>query len=445
MSNKNLLLISIAILTMALLAACGEPLPPNAAPAPPATQEQVAVETNDSVNLRFTIWSGNEAHLAMLNGFAEAYRQAHPEVTIQFDVIPFGDYIEKVTVQLAGSNPPDAGWVAESSAPTFINAGVLADLAPALNQNADYNYGDLSESALQLWQSGGTLYGVPFSTSPYLVLYNQDLFDAAGVETPHQLLDEGKWTWTALAEAAKRITDASPPGVYGFESLDAGVYTNRVWHTLIPIIRAYGSDAWNVAGTECTLNSAGSLAAVQLYHDMVFVDGSAVPPGEQADFYSGQSAITIAQLSRVARLEDAPFQWGIVPLPAGPAGASPVIGQAAITVFNASQHKDVAIDFVAFMTNKENVATMAQFFPPARLSVLESQAFLEANPLVDAESMEQSVVASIQSGSVLPTHVEYPKIDLTARVQFENLWLPEADVEAVLTDICQSIEPFLGG
>ncbi len=439
MSKKNLLLILVGVVIMALLIACGTS--PEPTPTPPPTVEQAP--ESDEVNLRFTVWTGSEAHLLMLNNIADAYRESHPNVAVQFDTIPFGDYIGKVTIQLAGTTPPDIGWVAESSAPAFIDTGVLADLGPSLKQNPDYDFADLSESSLQLWSDGGALYGVPFSTSPYLVLYNRDLFKEAGIETPDELLAKDEWTWAALAQSAKAIAEASPPGTYGFESLDAGVYSNRVWHTLVPIIRAYGGQAWNDEGTECLLNSPEAVAAVQLYHDMVFVDGSAVPPGEQGDFYSGQAGMTIAQLSRVSRLEDAPFEWGIVPLPSGPDGRASVIGQAAIVVFNTSRYRDVAIDFLSFMTNKENVTRMAEFFPPIRDSVLESEAFLNANPLVDPDSMEQAVVMGIREGKVLPNHIEYPKIDMTARVQFESLWVTEADVEAVLTDICDSIAPLL--
>jgi multiple sugar transport system substrate-binding protein len=445
MTKKHLLFILVGSIMIFLVAACGGAAQPNAAAAPPPVSEQVS-QTNDGlINLRFTIWSGNEAHLAMLNGFAEAFRQTHPNVTVQFDTIPPGDYTDKLVIQLAGSNPPDAGWVQGDSAPAFISAGVLADLGPALRQDLDYDFADLSASAMEPWQQGEAVYSIPFSTSPFLILYNRDLFEAAEAETPAEMIAKDEWTWEALAETAKLIADGTLPGIYGFESLDAAVYSTRFWNNLVPIMRAYGGDSWNAEGTICLLNSPESVAAIQLYHDMVFVDGSAVPPGEQGDFYSGQSAMTMAQLSRVARLKDAPFQWGVAPLPSGPVGQRPVIGQAAISVFNAGPNNDIAIEFVTFMTNKENVTRMAEFFPPARNSVLESKEFLEANPLVDPESMQLAVVSAIQNGTVLSSHAEFPNIDLIARVQLESLWVPSADVEAVMTDLCTTLDPFLGG
>jgi len=410
---------------------------------PAANPVQAGPESgSEPVNLRFTVWTGSEAHLAMLNEIAEAYRQTQPNVSVEFITIPFGDYVSKVTIQSAGGNSPDAGWIVESSAPTFVEAGLLADLGPSLKQDAAYDFADLAEPALQLWVREEAVYGIPFSTSPFIILYNRDLFEGAGLETPNELLARGEWSWEALADAARIIAANTPDGVYGFESKDAGVYGEQVWHTLVPLIRAYGGDAWD-AGGRCLLDAPEAVEAVQLYHDMAFVDRSAVGPGENGDFYSGQAGMTIGQLSRVSKLVDAAFDWGVAPLPGGPAGEAPVIGQAAIVVFDSSQHKELAIDFVAFMTNKENVVRMAEFFPPARISVLESDALLEANPLIDPASMERSVIAAIKRGTVLSSHVEFPKISLAASAQFDHLWVPEVDVQAVLSGVCQAITPFL--
>ncbi len=406
-----------------------------------ATPEPAPDMSSEPVTLRFTVWTGSEAHLNMLNGIAEAYQEMHPNVTVQFDTIPFTDYTSKVTLQLAGSNPPDAGWLLETSAPTFVNSGVLADLKPALD-NPDYDYADLSEPAMKLWVKDEKVLGVPFSTSPFIVLFNRDLFETAGVPSPDELLANGEWTWEKFAEVAQAISEATPTGVYGYDTMDGQGYESRPWHTLVPIIRGYGGDAWDEAGTTCLMNSPEAVEAVQLYHDMVFDTKGAVPPGEQADFYSGSAGMTFGQISRVSKLADADFEWGIAPLPSGPAGETPVIGQAAVVAFNASPNKAVAADFLAFMTNKENTATMAQFFPPIRASVLESDTLVEANPAIAPEQM-QYVVDSIKSGTVLPSHVEFSKIDLAARAEFDNLWSPNADVEATLNAICETISPFM--
>jgi multiple sugar transport system substrate-binding protein len=394
--------------------------------------------------LRFTIWSGNQAHLDMLSGFAESFGETHPGVNVQLDVIPFADYVQKVTLQLAGGNPPDIGWLAEAAAPTFVEAGVLADLSGAVQGDAEYGFPDFSEPTLGLWVSGYGLYGIPFSNSPFIVYYNADIFEAAGMPDPGELAERGEWTWERFREVAKATADATPPGVYGFETVDGGGFGPLVWNSITPLLRAYGGDAWDEAGRECLLDSPESVRATTLFHDMVFVDGSVVPPGEQADFFSGRSAMTITQLSRAAKLVDADFDWGIAPLPAGPAGEVAIVGQAALVVFNNAPNRELAIEFAKHMTTRENVATMAQFFPPARISVLESDAFLTSNAIVSPDAM-RIIANGIARGSVVPSHPNFPQIDATARPIFDSLWRPGANVEAVLGQVCAAISPLLSG
>lgn len=397
--------------------------------------------TQGERTLRFTIWSGNQAHLDMLNRFAEAFKDEYPSVNVQLDVIPFGEYIQKVTLQLAGGNPPDLGWIAEAAAPTFIEAGVLAELSDVLKADPEYDFADFSEPALKLWVRGDEIYGVPFSTSPLITFYNRDMFEAAGVANPAELVQRGEWTWERFREIARRVTEMTPAGTYGFETGTEG-YGAHLWGTITPMLRAYGADAWNTAGTECLLNSPEAVQAMEMYHGLIFEDRAAVPPGEQADFFTGRSAMTMTQLSRTALLVDASFEWGIAPLPKGPAGDVALVGQAALVVFQNAQNRDLAKAFVKFMTSRDNVVTMAEFFPPVRLSVLASEAFLTSNPLVPPEEMA-IIGDSIARGSAIPSHRNFPQIDATARPIFDNMWRADADVAAVLNQVCNAIAPLL--
>ncbi|TPN31687.1 extracellular solute-binding protein [Mesorhizobium sp. B1-1-6] len=176
---------------------------------------------------------------------------------------------------------------------------------------------------------------------------------------------------SAFVEPAKKVTEANP-GKWGFEFKDGEGYASRMTHALLPPVRAYGGDLW--ANGQCGLDKPEAVAAIKQLHDMVFKDKSIVPPGEQGDYFSGNSAMTVNQISRASKMPEAGFKWGIAPLPSGPAGEAPVIGQAALTVFASGKNKELAAQLVADMTSKDNVAVMAQFFPPARKSVLESDA-----------------------------------------------------------------------
>jgi multiple sugar transport system substrate-binding protein len=391
-----------------------------------------------AAELRFTIWTGNEAHLKMLSGFAESFKAKRPDVTVKYETIPPGDYTQKLTFQLAGGNPPDAGWLMEDAAPTFAAAGVLHDLGPTLNKAAGYDFADFSKPALGLWTAGDKVYGVPFSTSPFVIFYNKEMFDKAGLEDPNALAAKGEWNMATFQEVARKLKEAN--GKWGFEFKDGQGYDTRIMHALMPPIRAAGGDVW--ANKQCGFDAPESVAAVKQLHDMVYKDKSIVPPGEQGDYFSGGAAMTINQISRASLMAKAGFKWGIAPLPTGAGGESPVIGQAGIVVFAAGKQKELAAEFVAHMTTKENVAAAAQFFPPARGSVLASPAFINSNNLIPPEQMKV-VADAIGKGKVLPAHEKSPQILAAMKPRVDALWRANADVEASLKAVCTAIKPLL--
>ncbi|RVV97744.1 sugar ABC transporter substrate-binding protein [Mesobaculum littorinae] len=385
--------------------------------------------------LRFTVWTGNDAHLAMLNGIAEGFRESHPDVTVRFETIPAGDYTQKLTFQIAGGNPPDLGWMFEDSIPAFIAAGVVEDIGPALRETEGYDLDDFSGPAMDLWSDGDAVYGIPFSTSPFMVFYNKEMFEAAGLKDPLAMAEAGEWTMEAFRDAALKLTEAND--AWGFEFKDGEGYDSRIMHAIMPPIRAYGGHAWQDG--ECGFDDPEAVEAVTMLHGMIFEDQSIVPPGEQGDFFSGSAAMTVNQISRASKMPEAGFEWGIAPLPTGPAGAAPIIGQAGISVFAQGDKKELATEFAAFMTNAENVAVMAQFFPPARASVLDSDAFIDANELIPAEQMAY-VSDAIKQGSVLPSHENAPKILAAMKPRFDALFRADADVPATLAAVCAAIQ-----
>jgi multiple sugar transport system substrate-binding protein len=127
---------------------------------------------------------------------------------------------------------------------------------------------------------------------------------------------------------------------------------------------------------------------------------------------------------------------------AGPAGEAPVIGQAALTVFESGKNKELAAQLVAEMTTKENVATMSQFFPPARKSVLDSDAFVNSNKLIPPEQMK-NVASAIANGRVHPSHEKVPQIFAAMAPKVDALWKPDANVEEALKGVCAAIQPLL--
>ncbi|GLQ56504.1 ABC transporter substrate-binding protein [Devosia nitrariae] len=393
----------------------------------------------DAVNLRMTIWSGNEAHLAMFNEIAEGFKETHPNVNVTFEPLPFENYTTTLTTQIAGGNPPDLAWILETTAADFVNSGALAPLTEAFEATEGYDMADVSEQATALWTRDGQLYAYPFSTSPFAIFANNDLITAAGARTPADLIEAGEWTWENAFATAAAVAQAGEA-----DGLVVRDFNYQVWQNVASIWNGWGASPWSEDGKTCSFSEPEMVEAMTAIHDAVFKAGAMPGPGENVDFFAGDAAMTITQISRASLLpKEDPFDWDLVPLPTGPAGEYAVVGQAGVGAFANAPNVDVAVEFLAYMTNPENSAKLAQFFPPARSSLLNAETLATTNPLLSAEQLEAVVIAGISNGKVLPGHTNFAQIQQTVRAELDALWQPDADVAAVLANVCNRIAPLL--
>lgn len=403
--------------------------------------EPGAETPSEPVDLRMTVWTADESQLALFQEIADDYVAANPELvsSVSFESIPFDDYTTSLTTQIAGNNAPDLAWILESYAPEFVSSGALADIRPTL-QNADgYAYDDLLTSSLALWEDGDGLFAYPFSNSPFAMFVNTDQLEAAGQPNPADLVASGEWTFDAARDIAQAAAEES-----GREGLVVRDFNYRAWENLATVWNGWDAAPWSADGTECTFTDPAMVDALTWLHDATFQDGALPGPGVTADFFAGDAALEITQISRASALDDS-FAWDIVPLPAGPAGQQNVIGQAGIGVFANAANPTIAADFLAHFTNPENAAKLATYFPPPRESLLNAETLGAANPRLSAEQLQAVVVEGIQDAVTKPTHVNFARLQDTVRAQLDALWTANADVEAVLQSTCDTIAPLLEG
>ncbi|MCX4472001.1 sugar ABC transporter substrate-binding protein [Micromonospora sp. NBC_01655] len=389
--------------------------------------------------LRMTVWSANEAHLKLFNEIADEYKKSHPDVeSITFDPLPFENYTTTLTTQIAGGNAPDLAWVFENSAPDFVSSGALLPLDETLKKAEGYAYDDLSPATTKLWQDGGKLYAYPFSNSPFGVFVNTDMVKKAGQKTPAELIAAGQWNWeNALATAA---ASAAKSGKAGLVIRD---FDYKGWDNLSTFFTGWGAQAWSEDGKSCGFNSPEMVAAMTALHKGIFTDKALPGPGTTADFFAGDAAMTVTQISRASLLKDDGFGWDLVPLPAGPKGNYAVLGQAGIGVMKKSPHADQAADFLAFFTSPANSAKLAQFFPPPRQSLLTAETLGKTNPKLKPEQLQKVVIDGITSGVVKPSHAGQAELSQQVRAGLDPLWQQNADVKAVLDGVCAKIQPLL--
>lgn len=395
-------------------------------------------QAQDAVNLRMTIWSANEAHLKLFNEISAGFKKEHPSVTVTYESLPFDTYTTALTTQIAGGNAPDMAWIFETSASDFVKSGALFPLTDTLTKANGYNLEEVSASATERWSQEGELYAYPFSTSPFAMFVNNDVIKAAGAKTPAEMIAGGEWTWN------NAIATASAVGKTGKGGLIVRDFNYQNWQYLTSVWNGWGASPWSEDGKTCSMADKPMADAVSFIHDAIFTKKAMPGPGENVDFFAGNAAMTITQISRASLLpKDKPFSWDLVPLPKGAAGEYALIGQAGIGVMQSGKNAQAAADFVAYMTNPENSAKLSQFFPSARKSLLNADVLKKTNPLLSQEQIEKVVIAGISTGKVMPGHSGFAQIQQMVRSNLDAVWRPDADVPATLQKICGQIGPLL--
>ena len=93
------------------------------------------------------------------------------------------EYYQKVAAEMAAGRAPDIGRVAESFMPTLIDRGQIVDMTDFVNTELDQNqyYMKTFENAGYV---DGRYYGLPSGLYNYVLYYNKDLFDEAGIAYP---------------------------------------------------------------------------------------------------------------------------------------------------------------------------------------------------------------------------------------------------------------------
>ncbi|MFB6290412.1 MAG: ABC transporter substrate-binding protein [Candidatus Bipolaricaulia bacterium] len=138
-----------------------------------ASLTSVAAETNLQY---WTLFSGGEGDY--MSSMVEEFNQSHPDITVEEQRQPWGEYYQKLTTAMAGGNAPDIAIMHTDRLPTFVAKGTLYSLDGFLDKL------DEDDFANRLFEGGkykGHQYAVPLDTHPYILFYNKQVLREAGL------------------------------------------------------------------------------------------------------------------------------------------------------------------------------------------------------------------------------------------------------------------------
>lgn len=165
---------------------------------------QADEESYDPITIQFwNGWTGSDGQVLM--EYVDKFNETNKwNITVEMDMSSeFGD---KITTAMAADAAP--ALILGNAADKYTYDGKLRKL-DEIWDNTDIKKEDFVSSYLDSLLTDDGLYGVPFQISSYVMYWNKDLFEKAGLdpETPPATYDE----WT---EMAQKLTDPDSH-VYG--------------------------------------------------------------------------------------------------------------------------------------------------------------------------------------------------------------------------------------
>jgi multiple sugar transport system substrate-binding protein len=287
------------------------------------------------------------------NTLIPAFEATHPDIKVQSVPIPYDQFHQKLLTSIAGGSAPDVARLDIIWVPEFGAMGALVPLDQDMSDFSTFKDsvfpGPLSTTFYQ-----GHYYGLPLDTNTRVLVYNKDVFTAAGIENPPTTIEE----FQADCVKIKSL------GADKYCFADGGTYA---W-AVDPWIWSFGGAMTDPNITVATgyLNNADTVAAYQFLKDDL--DKGYIHPG-----IKGGGVDTWGSLGKgdVAMILEGPWfppsfaqqfpdvQYGMALMPAGNGGSISVVGGEDIAVFQQSQNKQAAEEFVRFMLSMETQLQMA--------------------------------------------------------------------------------------
>ncbi len=439
------MVLAVLLVLMMALSACAPAAQPTEAPASsdaaateaPAATEAASTEPVTIKVVSFLTYDENKegAEAAVV----AAFQEAHPEIIVDFQLLPYADYFTSLKTWYAGGTAPDVASLDLAMLQEMAAAGSLADLNPMIEADS-YDLAQYYQSTLDMFQNNGGQYGLPASYSNVVLYYNKNLFDAAGLPYPDDTMD-----WATFMEYNKKLTqDTNGDGTIDIFG------TSRLWWPYYMLVT--GATPFNADATACTLTDQVAIDGFQAMVDLTLTDKVAPSANDLAAqddwhmFEAGRIAMYPIGPWSISEFNDVitEFDWDATSLPIGPNGKKVtfLFGNA-YSMLSTSTQQEAAFEFLKFVTGPEGdqirqdsgfeIAPIKSVAEASFLASMEGKKPANAAVFLDSAAFAQSV----------PTHARWSEIADAISAQLDSALLGDITVEEAMQNACDTINPIL--
>ena len=335
------------------------------------------------------------------------------------------DYWSKLLTSIAGGTGPDVATLKETHLGELYGKGALLDLTDFIAADDEVKEEDFVDVLWDTVSFDGRVYALPRYGCMVAMYYNVDLLAEKGYTEPPK-------TWDELRSMAKDLTDPSK-GQYGFMWYELGTrepcfawWMGFYWQA--------GGQVWKngVTGSDFNINNQAGLDALNLQIDMLYKDGSAVPPTTQetALAENGKVAMWMQGCWNLVNYpKTAPdLNWKSALLP----GYKNNAHNALVDVYGVlkdSKNPELAYEFVKMLTSEENDLS----FNVASGQMPVRKLNYEKEPYATDENW-QPFIQSFQLPETQPKPVcpGYEEMGIAVATELQKAWYNQVTPEEAL-------------
>lgn len=287
-------------------------------------------------------------------------------IPVNFKVIPWSDLYNNILTATTSGEGPDVLNIGNTWSASLQATGAFLPFDGGMLGQIGGKDKFVDSSFAASGAPGQTPTSVPLYGLSYGMFYNKKMFEDAGIGDPPE-------TWDDFVATGKELTGG---GRWGLAVEGASITENAHWAFFLG--KQYGGDLFGEGGKPA-FDSPPIVEAVTQYVNFVgeekiasracaeYSDGTRTP----TDFADGKAAMIIYQnnAERVLRASGMPEEeYGVAKLPLPdpmPPDGEPIMSHVAginLSVFNNTENREGALEFVKFLTGGEQQAELNQSF-----------------------------------------------------------------------------------
>lgn len=311
-----------------------------------------------SGEITFVAW-GSDQEIECDKKACEKFMELHPGTTVNFEALN-DDYATAVETRFIGGESPDVIYGHPQTLLKWMQEGMLMPLTDVYEKHHDELFDEevFFTNLYDSYKCKDEYYAIPVGADTFVLYYNKDMFDAAGLEYP-----TADTTWDEFAEMCKKLTVRDKDGVpsaLGISSITGN------WMNILYSKGGKVLDDMNDP-KKVVFESPAALETLTWIKENYQEEGGYTASEDDntyltGGFAAGEHAFNISGVYDIVWMSDIEdFKWDIAPIPETmkEEGDTPIL-YAGYSVSSESKNPELAKEFAYFMSSHDAQVIMGE-------------------------------------------------------------------------------------